>query len=103
MNICANVRFIVNITINTFEDFVMTGQEVQDAIAKLGCSQKVFAQHCRVDERHLSKICRGRRPVPYWLDLVITEWLGPWPRNPPPKRFRIPQESAKPDDVHKTC
>lgn len=67
----------------------MTGPELQQAIQSLGCSQKVFAAHAHVDERHLSKMCNGKRPVPYWLDLILIEWSGPWPRNPPPRQRRL--------------
>ena len=92
---------LLSITQSTFMMIFMTGSELQDAIRRLGCSQKGFAEHCQMQEAHLSKLCRGHRPVPYWLVLVLTEWLGPLPVNRPPRatraygrRLRNPQDGA---------
>jgi hypothetical protein len=64
----------------------MTGPELKLAIKALGCTQTALAAHAGIASEHLSRQITGSRPVSTLLPLLVREWLGPNPVNPPPRK-----------------
>jgi transcriptional regulator with XRE-family HTH domain len=65
----------------------MTPAELKSAIRSLGCAQQDIARHIGIAPETLSRITRGKtRAVPRYLALLIGEWLGPAPVDPPGRR-----------------
>jgi plasmid maintenance system antidote protein VapI len=62
----------------------MESHDLKSAIKRLGCSQKVFAAHIGLTPEAVSRMCRGDKPIARRTELLVMEWLGPSPVNPPP-------------------
>ena len=74
----------------------MNGKELKAAIAALGCRQGVFAAHCGISPEALSRQINGPSRVNPLLVLLIREWQGPNPVNPPPARETKPETLPNP-------
>jgi transcriptional regulator with XRE-family HTH domain len=49
----------------------MTGDEFQRALLELHLSQRVFASKAGVTSEAVNRWCRGKKPIPAWVDLIV--------------------------------
>ena len=64
----------------------MTGNELRHAIRALDRTAREVAAHLGIREETLSRLVNRKQPVPRSLALLLAEWLGPTPVNPPPRK-----------------
>jgi transcriptional regulator with XRE-family HTH domain len=64
----------------------MTPDQLKSAIKRLGCTQRAVAIHMGISEEALSRMVHATKPISRRTALLIEEWLGAAPVNPPPRR-----------------
>lgn len=58
------------------------------SIKALGCSQRGFGEHVGLREETVSRMLHGTCPISRRLEMLVREWLGPSPVNPPQRHNR---------------